>query len=91
MTDPVPEQPFAEKFKWRLDPSDPESIYVEPIRNWWQPKYKLDLFGNGAVVINYQEDRYFPNRWIRFWSKVFFNSKWTLMDDNERNNQEVEM
>ena len=78
MTDPVPEQPFAQKFKWHRDSSDPETIYLEPIRT----KYKLDLFGNDAVVINYQEDRYFPNRWIRFWSKVFFNSKWTIMDDN---------
>ena len=73
--------------KWHINPSDSQPFELNSL----QIKGTLDLFGNGSLVINYHDDGCFPNRWIRFWSKVFFNSKWTLMDDNERNNQEVEM
>ena len=73
--------------KWHIDPSDSQPIEFIDLKT----KATLDLFGTGLMVINYQDVKYFPNRWIRFWSKVFFNSKWTLMDDNERNNQEVRM
>ena len=77
ITDPV--EPKG--FKWHLDPSDSKPILIKPM----PIKATLDLFGNGAMVINYQDDMYFPNRWIRFWAKIFFNSKWTLIKDNERN------
>ena len=77
MTDP-------KEFKWHLDPSDSQPIEFIDLKT----KGTLDLFGNGSMVINYHDDGCFPNRWIRFWTKVFFNSKWTLIDDNERNNQE---
>ena len=71
--------------KWHIDPSDSQPYELMPI------KAKCDLFGNEGIVIEFRENHQIPNRWIRFWSKVFFNSKWTLMDDNERNNQEVRM
>ena len=67
----------TKKLKWHLDPSDSQPIEFKPL----QIKATLDLFGNEAMVISYQDDdykKYIPNRWIRFWSKVFFNSKWTL-------------
>ena len=81
MTDPVPGQPSEGEHKLYLNSSDSKPILIKGT------KATLDLFGNGAMVINYQDDMYFPNRWIRFWSKIFFNSKWTLIEDNERNNQ----
>ena len=71
------DQAEIKELKWHLDPSDSQPIELKPL----QVKATLDLFGNGSMVINYQEDKYFPNRWIRFWSKVFFNSKWTLMEN----------
>ena len=41
------------------------------------PKYTgtCDLFGGNQIVVNVMT---WPNRWVRFWSKVFFNSKWTI-------------
>jgi len=41
-------------------------------------KATLDLFGNQSVTIDYYSYMPIPNRWVRFWTKVFFNSKWTL-------------
>ena len=39
---------------------------------------RCDLFGQGQIVISFYEGDPcpLPNRWIRFWTKVFFNSKW---------------
>jgi hypothetical protein len=39
---------------------------------------ECDLFGQKQVVISFHKSDSFsvPNRWIRFWTKVFFNSKW---------------
>lgn len=39
---------------------------------------KCDLFGQEQLVISfYKSDNFhIPNRWIRFWTRVFFNSKW---------------
>ena len=56
-----------------------------------QIKAACDLFGNDEMVIRFNQNSRIPNRWIRFWSKVFFNSKWTLINDNEHNNQKVGM
>ncbi len=47
-----------------------------------QPKVicTCDLFGQGQMVISFYDSGYgaypVPNRWIRFWTRVFFNSKW---------------
>ena len=47
-----------------------------------QPKVicRCDLFGQGQMVITFTDSGYgaypVPNRWIRFWTRVFFNSKW---------------
>lgn len=39
---------------------------------------ECDLFGQKQMVITFYKSGVFPvpNRWIRFWTKVFFNSKW---------------
>jgi hypothetical protein len=39
---------------------------------------ECDLFGQRQMVISFHRSDNFPipNRWIRFWTKVFFNSKW---------------
>ena len=39
---------------------------------------KCDLFGQEQLVISFHRSNSFPipNRWIRFWTRVFFNSKW---------------
>ena len=39
---------------------------------------KCDLFGQEQLVISFYKSDSFvvPNRWIRFWTRVFFNSKW---------------
>ena len=49
-----------------------------------QPKTicRCDLFGQGQLVISFGDTGVktfpVPNRWIRFWTRVFFNSKWEL-------------
>jgi len=44
-----------------------------------------DLFGQGQIVISFYETSSttlpVPNRWIRFWTRVFFNSKWNFKND----------
>ena len=39
---------------------------------------EFDMFGQKQLVISFHRSNSFPvpNRWIRFWTKVFFNSKW---------------
>ena len=50
-----------------------------------QPKVicRCDLFGQGQMVISFYDTQYnpLPNRWIRFWTRVFFNSKWNFEND----------
>ena len=50
-----------------------------------QPKRicRCDLFGQGQMIISFYESQYspVPNRWIRFWTRVFFNSKWNFKND----------
>jgi len=52
-----------------------------------QPKVicRCDLFGQGQVVISFYDIESnilpIPNRWIRFWTRVFFNSKWNFVNE----------
>jgi hypothetical protein len=52
-----------------------------------QPKVicRCDLFGQGQMVISFLDIESnilpIPNRWIRFWTRVFFNSKWEFVND----------
>jgi hypothetical protein len=50
-----------------------------------QPKRicRCDLFGQGQMVISFYDAQSspVPNRWIRFWTRVFFNSKWNFEND----------
>ena len=51
-----------------------------------QPKVicRCDLFGQGQMIISFYDDQYsspVPNRWIRFWTRVFFNSKWNFENE----------
>ena len=52
-----------------------------------QPKVicRCDLFGQGQMVISFWDIEAnilpIPNRWIRFWTRVFFNSKWNFEND----------
>jgi hypothetical protein len=41
---------------------------------------ECDLFGQKQMVISFYKDSKFPipNRWIRFWTRVFFNTKWNF-------------
>ena len=85
-----PQGPSQEQPQRRTSMIDPNQILVSDVPTFKdQIKAECDLFGNEGIMIEFQQDDRIPNRWIRFWSKVFFNSKWTLMDDNERNNQKV--
>jgi len=49
-----------------------------------QPKVicHCDLFGQGQIVLSFYDMESnilpVPNRWIRFWTRVFFNSKWNF-------------
>ena len=38
--------------------------------------WQVELWGNNGFVVRpaYGDE---PNRWIRFWMRVFFNSKWS--------------
>jgi hypothetical protein len=44
-----------------------------------------DLFGQGQIIITFTDVGYgvrpVPNRWIRFWTQVFFNTKWNFNND----------
>jgi hypothetical protein len=43
---------------------------------------RCDLFGQEQLVISFYDYGVpIPNRWIRFWTRVFFNSKWNFVDD----------
>ena len=46
---------------------------------------RCDLFGQGQMVISFYDIESnilpIPNRWIRFWTRVFFNSKWEFVND----------
>ena len=52
-----------------------------------QPKVicTCDIFGEGQILITFTDVGYgvrpIPNRWIRFWTRVFFNSKWNFVND----------
>ncbi len=59
----------------RVNENYPCSIKVS------QTKAICDLFGNNGLMITFEGEYPIPNRWIRFWTKVFFNSKWTLMEE----------
>ena len=50
----------------------------QPKRICW-----CDLFGQGQMVISFYDAQSspVPNRWIRFWTRVFFNSKWNFEND----------
>ena len=49
-------------------------IQIEPAAQW-------DVIGTGSFVVHLERQR-IPNRWVRFWTKVFFTSKWQLPEDN---------
>ena len=62
-------------------------LHINPDKINYFPGYKLnppevicecDLFGQRQMVISFHRSDNFPipNRWIRFWTKVLFNSKW---------------
>ena len=55
---------------------------VTTIRN---PKVicRCDLFGQEQLVISFTDihPNRVPNRWIRFWTRVFFNTKWHFEND----------
>jgi len=46
---------------------------------------RCDLFGQGQITITFTDVGYgahpVPNRWIRFWTRVFFNAKWNFEND----------
>ena len=52
-----------------------------------QPKVicTCDLFGQGQILITFTDVGYgvrpVPNRWIRFWTRVFFNTKWNFENE----------
>ena len=52
-----------------------------------QPKTicRCDLFGQEQLVIQFYDSGFkpnpIPNCWIRFWTRVFFNSKWEFVND----------
>lgn len=53
----------------------PASLYIETVAQW-------DVIGTGCFMIHFHERQRIPNRWVRFWTKVFFSSKWQLPEDN---------
>jgi hypothetical protein len=54
--------------------------YTSIIGNQPEVICECDLFGQKQMVISFYKDSKFPipNRWIRFWTRVFFNSKWNF-------------
>ena len=66
----------------QFDPTDQKTlmpwagpIQIETVAQW-------DVIGNGSIMIHFHERQRIPNRWVRFWTKVFFTSKWQLPEDN---------
>ena len=61
-------QPLKANFDWGATIQQPKVIC------------RCDLFGQGQMVISFYDIESntlpIPNRWIRFWTRVFFNSKW---------------
>ena len=70
----VQENNIGEPIKYGYIVSLPPSLYIH------NPEVicECDLFGQKQLVISFHRTDGFPipNRWIRFWTRVFFNSKW---------------
>ncbi len=43
---------------------------------------RCDFFGNNLLSVECSE-RDLPNRWVRFWMKVFFNTKFTFYKNKD--------
>ena len=40
-----------------------------------------DIFGRGQFYFHFTKSHLIPNRWVRFWTRVFLNSKWEFLND----------
>ena len=73
MTEKQPEIPYA-------NISIENKVFIQPNYSNWT----CYLFGGDAsfspLTWTPQEGKV-PNAWVRFWMKVFFNSKWVKNDD----------
>lgn len=70
----VRENNIGEPIKYEYIVPSPPSLYIH------NPEVicEFDMFGQKQIIISFHRSNSFPvpNRWIRFWTKVFFNSKW---------------
>jgi hypothetical protein len=77
----VQENNIGEPLKTGVVDWDALSLRIE------QPKVicRCDLFGQQQLVISFYDTEVktlpIPNGWIRFWTRVFFNSKWEFVND----------
>ena len=62
------------KDQWRVVRGYKAQFELEPVAEW-------DVIGTGGLIICLERQQ-IPNRWVRFWTKVFFTSKWQLPEDN---------
>jgi len=77
-TPQTPKQVSEMSYDKRFDWDALSEMNIQPI-----VKYicTCDFFGGGQFCIHFTEKNIIPNRWIRFWTRVFFNSKWEFLND----------
>ncbi len=67
---------------YEIEPTDQSTLLPWTYQCQLEPVAQWDVIGTGGFMIHFHERHRIPNRWVRFWTKVFFNSKWTVMEDN---------
>ena len=40
-----------------------------------------DVLGGGQFYFHFTKRHLIPNRWVRFWTRVFLNSKWNFENE----------
>ena len=61
------------------------NLHINPdgmsITNPYENLCTCDMFGQGQMVITFYKvgSAPVPNRWVRFWCSVFFNTKWKFV------------
>ena len=83
---PTPQTPeqVADGLRDAMKQAKEDGVFDNPyFSNGLTVKYicTCDFFGGRQFCIHFTENNLIPNRWIRFWTRVFFNSKWEFLND----------
>lgn len=68
--------------KVEFDPDEPIIKFSEPVYILSMPEYvmEIDFFGDNASLCLRRTKDQIPSAWVRFWMRIFFNSKFKRLD-----------